>query len=753
MAPRRKSKGGFRSIRERTIVRRLRFLLLHNIGAQRILVAIGVALALLIFSSPERVMNPINVQEGEVADSDVIAPYKFPVYKDQDTLEKEKARIEHEVTPVFYIDKYTTEIVLSQVDDFFGVLESMDKTGGGNPVEQCRRLGLKLSSSAASALFKSSSRKDLELATVSIVKRVMDEGVIEDISELQKRGVAEITLMNDAGEETAVQLETLVDPHNIDDFLKKYAEERYPHDAHMAEALAGICRLMIRPNLVENKTLTQERIAQKQSELSPISYWVLKDEKIVEAHRRITAEQEKAVIAMYDYASPGRIILLWMGRAFLMFTIITILGIYVYKNFPEIYQSLRSLLVMALVVVLTAGMGRLLIFLFIDQLPEAGLLFPAAAGSILITLLFSSELGIVIALFLGFAGGIITGLDINVALVSLVGASVGAISLSVARQRMDLFWAAAAIAIANLIVIMGIKLVDLASFSSILYACAWGLAGAIGSVLLATMVLPLIEHFSGLVSNIKLLELSNLNQPLLRKLAAEAVGTYHHSILVGNLAAQAAEVIGANSLLCRVGGYYHDIGKMNHPEYFVENQTSELKPHETITPHLSTLIIANHIKEGVAVAQSYKLPEVIIDLIRQHHGTSLISFFYQKALQSDRHKVLDESDYRYAGPTPTTKESAILMVADAAESASRSLAHPTPANLRNLIDTIVDTRIKDGQFSDSNITLKELRLVEESLAKELSAIYHARIDYPKQEAPLLEEKVPMPVQPLIPPKE
>lgn len=738
-------------IRGQTTIRRLRHLILHNVGVQRILVAVGLAIALLLFASPERVTRHMDVQEDEIAESDIIAPYKFPVYKSEETLESERERNEKEVAPVFYVDKFTTEIVLSQVGDFFSVLESSSK--GGNPSEQARRMGLTLSSDSSSALFDTSVRQQLELAVTSIIKRVMDEGIIEDIAELEKRGVAGVSLMGDEGGETLVPLDELVDPSNIDAYLEQLAQGRYPDQPHLAEAMAGICRLMIRPNLVEDKMLTQQRVQEKQDQLSPIAFWVLKDEKIVEEHMRITAEQVAAVTAMYEYASPGRIFLLWVGRAFLMLTIIAILGIYVYKNFRQIYDSLRSLLVMALIVVLTAGVGRLLIFIFVDRLPEAGLLFPAAVGSILITLLFSVEMGMVMALFLGFAGGIITGLDINVALVSLVGASVGAITLTSARQRMDLIKAAIAVSVANVVVILGIELVELASWGQILYTCAWGLAGALGSVLLATMALPLFEHFSGLVSNIKLLELSNLNHPLLRKLAAEAVGTYHHSIVVGNLAASAADAIGANGLLCRVGGYYHDIGKMNNPEYFVENQSDDVKPHDSITPHMSSMIISGHIKEGVTIATSYKLPVVIIDIVREHHGTSLISFFYQKALQSDRHKSLDEGDYRYQGPTPSSRESAILMIADSAESASRSLTHPNLANLRNLIGTVVETRIEDGQFNNCDITLREMRLVVERLAKDLSAIYHSRVSYPSEEAlPLLPE-VPLPTQPVIPPKE
>jgi|GEM_PF-5065387 len=508
-------------IRGQTTIRRLRHLILHNVGVQRILVAVGLAIALLLFTSPERVTRHMDVQEGEIAESDIIAPYKFPVYKSEETLESERERNEKEVAPVFYIDKFTTEIVLSQVSDFFSVLESSSK--GGNPSEQARRMGLTLSSDSSSALFDTSIRQQLELAVTSIIKRVMDEGIIEDITELEKRGVAGVSLMGDEGGETLVPLDELVDPSNIDVYLGRLAQGRYPDQPHLAEALAGICRLMIRPNLVEDKMLTQQRVQEKQDQLSPIAFWVLKDEKIVEEHMRITAEQVAAVTAMYEYASPGRIFLLWMGRAFLMLTIIAILGIYVYKNFRQIYDSLRSLLVMAMIVVLTAGVGRLLIFIFVDRLPEAGLLFPAAVGSILITLLFSVEMGMVMALFLGFAGGIIAGLDINVALVSLVGASVGAITLTSARQRMDLIKAAIAVSVANVVVILGIELVELASWGQILYTCAWGLAGALGSVLLATMTLPLFEHFSGLVSNIKLLELSNLNHPLLRKLAAEAV--------------------------------------------------------------------------------------------------------------------------------------------------------------------------------------------------------------------------------------
>ena len=249
-------------------------------------------------------------------------------------------------------------------------------------------------------------------------------------------------------------------------------------------------------------------------------------------------------------------------------------------------------------------------------------------------------------------------------------------------------------------------------------------------------LLPFIEHFFGVLTDLSLLELGDVAHPLLQELVRRAPSTYNHSITVGSIAEAAAESIHARGLLVRVGAYFHDIGKMLKPNYFVENQGPDDNRHEALAPAMSTLVIIAHIKDGADLARQHRLPQPIIDLIVQHHGTTRVEFFYDRATEQQQADPnageVDESSYRYPGPKPQTKEAAVLMLADAVESASRTLVEPTPARIESLVREIAEHRLHGGQFDESGLTLRELRTIEKSMVMSLTSIYHGRIKYPEQ---------------------
>ncbi len=244
-------------------------------------------------------------------------------------------------------------------------------------------------------------------------------------------------------------------------------------------------------------------------------------------------------------------------------------------------------------------------------------------------------------------------------------------------------------------------------------------------------VLPYLETAFSITSMIKLLELANPTHPLLKQLLLEAPGTYHHSLMVANLAEAAAEPIGANPLLVRVGSYYHDIGKIKRTDYFVENQRGYENPHEKIAPALSALIITSHVREGVELAREARLPQVIIDFIEQHHGTSLAKFFYSRALEEEREGSISEENFRYEGPKPQSKEVALVMLADSVEAAVKSLQDPNPERIRNMVRRIIKDKLNDGQLETSDLTFKDLDTVANSFCQMLEGIYHKRIEYPE----------------------
>jgi putative nucleotidyltransferase with HDIG domain len=250
--------------------------------------------------------------------------------------------------------------------------------------------------------------------------------------------------------------------------------------------------------------------------------------------------------------------------------------------------------------------------------------------------------------------------------------------------------------------------------------------------MLIGVLLPVFEHLFHVTTDIRLLELSNQNLPLLRTLALEAPGTYQHSLMLGHLAEAAAEAIGADTLLARVAGYYHDIGKTKMPDYFIENQPKGYNRHDRLEPSMSALVIAAHVKEGAELAKKARLPAPIADAIREHHGTKLIRYFYQKALTKSQpgEAPVRETAYRHAGPKPSTRVNGILMICDAVEAASRTLIEPTPAKIRAMIQTIVDDCLRDGQFDECDLTMRDLAVIVDTLERTVSTMYHHRIDYP-----------------------
>lgn len=358
---------------------------------------------------------------------------------------------------------------------------------------------------------------------------------------------------------------------------------------------------------------------------------------------------------------------------------------------------------------------------------------PFAAGSIVTSLVAGMGPALLFASVHAIGAGVLMGQSFSFTLFALVGSLAGIFGIGKVRSRSVLLAMGGIVAGANLVSITAITFLGGESRGWDFIADALGgLAGGWFVAMLVGAFLPLFEHFFHVTTDIRLLELSNQNLPLLRSLALEAPGTYQHSLMLGNLSEAAAEAIGADAILARVAGYYHDIGKIRMPEYFIENQPKGANRHDRLEPSMSALIIAAHVKEGVEMARKARLPEPIIAAIREHHGTKRIHYFYQKALsKADPGQApVRDTDYRHAGPRPSTRVNGILMIADAVEAASRTLIDPTPAKIRTMIQTIVDDCLHDGQFDECDLTMRDLAVIVDTLERTVSTMYHHRIDYP-----------------------
>jgi putative nucleotidyltransferase with HDIG domain len=373
-----------------------------------------------------------------------------------------------------------------------------------------------------------------------------------------------------------------------------------------------------------------------------------------------------------------------------------------------------------------------------ESATPAALLYgaPVALGAILVRLVHNSETAMVFSIALAILAGLTLDQSITWAAFVLVSSISGAQAVGVVCHRMDLAKAGLRVGAINALCAAAILLLEGQNLpASLLWGAGAGFVGGLLSGVLVNAVLPLIENLFRYTTDIKLLELADLNHPALKELILKAPGSYHHSVVVGTLAKEAAEAIHANPLLARVGAYYHDIGKGKNPQYFAENQRAGHNPHDKLKPNMSALIIKAHVKDGLELARQYELPQEIQDFIAMHHGTTLISYFYHRAKTAEAPGMpeVDPQDYRYPGPKPQTRETAIVMLADGIEAASRALPDPSPARLKGLVQTMINKLFADGQLDECELTLKDLNAIARAFIQVLTSMYHARPQYPGQE--------------------
>ncbi len=491
----------------------------------------------------------------------------------------------------------------------------------------------------------------------------------------------------------------------------------------------------IRPNLIYDQQATEAAIQQAREAVEPVRKNVLAGEVIVREGDRVTAEQI-SVLEQLGIQRTKSYALMLLGLALFVLVAIWLLREYLKRYYRDILLNDKLLILIGLIVIIVIVLARVLTAVKIADRPEinimAGYLAPVAAGSMLIAILVDNRLAYFVTVVMSLFVGLLTESNqLALITVAFVGGTVGVYRVTRLSQTGDLARAGFYIATANVAAILAMEL--LSGNINIAVALVGVLLGVISGILSAVLTigaLPYLESAFSITSMIRLLELSNPNHDLLKRLLIEAPGTYHHSLMVGNLAEASAQVIGANPLLVRVGSYFHDIGKIKRAEYFVENQRGCDEPHNKIAPALSALIIISHVKEGVELAKEAHLPQVIIDFIACHHGTSLAKYFYNQAIAEEGEGMVNEDSFRYEGPKPQTKEVALVMLADAVEAAVRSLPNPNMNNIRIMVEKIIRDKLNDHQLEECDLTFKDLDVLSASFCKVLEGVYHKRIEYP-----------------------
>ncbi|SMB90984.1 hypothetical protein SAMN00017405_1396 [Desulfonispora thiosulfatigenes DSM 11270] len=661
---------------------------------------------------PERVP----LEEGQVSPKDIIAK-RYLTFENEDATEQKRFEVTSHVKDEYVLKEEVLNNTIGEMGTIFSeilaITADINRTDN-EKIASLKNLNLSLSNTEWNKIIALDPIKINALSnhTKSILNKVFAKGVkSEDIKFAKSRAVAEVDLL---------ELEPV-------------------HRSLIKNILNSI---EYKPNLVYDPVATEKLKREAANEVEPVQVVIKKGQRIV-SEGDILNKHQIEVLTWLGYKKNASPLIILTGLALFTGLVILLVGLFLQRYRKDLYRDSNKLVLLMLLVIITLIIIKIFLSMTLSQIPEraaqVGHLVPIAAGSMLIAMLLDLNLAIFITSIFALIIGIMTG-EMSFALTAFVGGVVAVYSVSRLNQRSDLAKAGLWVAIVNVISVLSLALLYGQNWPVTLTGVSFGVVNGLVSSIMTIGLLPYLESLFGITTSVRLLELANPNHPLLKRLLLEATGTYHHSILVGNLAEAAAEEIGADSLIVRVGAYYHDIGKIKRPYFFVENQMGNENPHDKITASLSTLIITSHVKDGVELAKEHGLPKVITDIIAQHHGTSLIKFFYHKAKETEKDDLVKEEDFRHIGPKPQNKEMALIMLADSIEAAVRSIKEPTPGKIEGMIRNIIKDRLNDDQFDECDLTFKDLDKIANSFVRVLGGIYHSRIEYPDNALKAIEKK-------------
>lgn len=497
-------------------------------------------------------------------------------------------------------------------------------------------------------------------------------------------------------------------------------------DRDLEDVLKNICHIQINPNKFVDNAKMEEAV--KEAQKSVPKEIIKKNQIIVKEGEPVTERQIEILkeLGLLNNGTTKSYLFSFISLGILVALVLFIQYRYISKEKPEVFNDTKM-------IILISSINLIIILISMGLNVISPYLIPLVCSAMLMTILIDYKISLVVNLLNIIFIAIIVGFNPSVVVLSILSVVLGSTGLKKVQQRNDIIYST--IYITGILALLSFTLGMISSnnIKEILIQTGYTAIGILLSGILAVGLLPFFESIFDVVTNIKLLELSNPNQPLMKKLLMEAPGTYHHSMMVANLAEAAAEAVGGNPVVARVGAYYHDIGKTKRPYFFGENQMGKENPHDKITPNLSTLIILSHTKDGLEMAREHKIPKVIQDMIEQHHGTTLVKYFYYKLKNSsDKPEEIKEEDFRYPGPIPSFKESGILMLSDSVEAAVRSINEPTKGKIEEMVNNIINDKLNSRQLVNCDLALKDIETIRKTFLKTLDGIYHHRIEYPTE---------------------
>ena len=741
--------------------RKLRNLDIDSSITVKVLILVGLVL-ILTSLAPSSNQLTVNYEVGTIwTHDDVIAPFSFPIYKDPSIYQEEVKQAEASVKPVFdkiEIEQYRLDSIgtfLSNVQNALRLQVRLLHAKGlrsyaADSVALHNILGelpYRFSDAEWNQLVAATRRNpsllqglnNLVPVATSIITIAYQKGIIDRPRDQVGAPVISVRKSNSEGPVLLDQVETISD---LSQQLNQAVGVLLQGDSAEGQTIATAVTAQILPNLSYNRGQTDREIKAAVDLVPRTIGFVKENERIVSKHDRITEDiklrLDSLERAFRERSGDADAILQFAGKFLIIFVIIGLFSIYLFLFRKKIFNSNKMLILIAALIVFE---GALMYFAFTAQttLPVQYLVLVPVASMIL-AIIFDSRVAFQGTVAIALLIGAMKGNDFTVAFASLSAGALSVYTVRDIKNRTQIFRSLVFIFLGYSIAMLATALQRSEDAPTILADISFIAINSVLSPIITFGLLIFFERVFNLATDLTLLELSDFNQPLLRELSQKAPGTFHHSIIVGTLAESAAKAVGANPILARVGAYYHDIGKTLRPEYFVENtMDSNKSKHEWLPPDVSVQVVVSHVKEGIELARKHRLPQRIIDFIPMHHGTTLVAYFYGKALRRPfATGDVSEEDYKYDGPKPHSKETAIVMLADSVEAATRSLQEKTLESVEAMIDSIVRSRYEEGQLDETDLTFRDLTAIKDSFNAIMAGIYHKRIEYPGQE----EERIP-----------
>ncbi len=708
----------------------------------RILIVIAsIILIVMMFPKGESLEFEVSIGSIWIQD-DLIASSTFEVLKDPEVYRREVQQAAEKVNPIFIFDKNIEPTQLDSIRLYSAYLENLfenilrdDNQQFSNPTflsdDGFRRL---LNLKRQENLITSQNR--IRLQTIfrtaeQIVERVYRRGLIsESLNEIKKDTIT----IRDGKFERDIPKRNYLDDETAKNFLQLFIRNNLTITNELAQAAEEYTYHFLRPNIVYSQSLSAEAVERAKNKISRNVGIVNENERIVAKHDRVTPET-KLKIDSYKIAK-GESTGFWgnltqnIGKFLHIVIILLLFSLYIYLFRKKIYHDNLKVLLIAIIILLISSFAYIVQQIVVQAPIEYLILVPV--GSMLLTIIFDSRVGFYGTVVIALIAGGLRGNDYAFAVMNIVAGGLAAYTVRDIKNRSQIFRSFLYILIGYVVSILAFGLERFSPIEQILIHSGFAASNALISPVMTYGLIIFFERIFKITTDLTLLELTDFNSPLLKQLATKAPGTFTHSMTIGSLVETAAIEIGANPILSRVGAYYHDVGKSFDPGSFVENQLDDRNVHEKLNPQKSAQLIIDHVRRGIELAKEQNLPQDIIDFIPMHHGTMLVSFFYDKAKKEFGEENVKEENFRYPGPKPNSKETALLMLADACESTIRSMTESDPKKIENVINNLVKQRLEDGQLDEAPLTLRDIKKIKESFASILIGQHHKRIRYPKQ---------------------